>query len=252
MRKNLSLLSMIPLAWAVAGCGGGGGSSPDPEPNPKADGQALVAIKWPASGRLIPLAANSVQVVLKAGGVAVSTKTLSRPAAGGTTTATFDGLKYGSYTVDVKAYPTTDAQATDSTAVAQGVGAGTLQIVENQIAKVDVAMASTVTKLVLTPDAPSFPKGTSTVLTVSARDAAGAIVLLAAGGGTEQITWSGNNSTNVSIVPNGLTATITGVHSGTAGVMVSFVRNDAGAKVVATTTTTVTVVDDGTGSVIIH
>ena len=241
-------MKSIPLAlvslFVLAGCGGGGSSHSDGPATPAVkSGTATLTVKWPTEGRQIPLAANSLVATLKLNGAAVATRTLARPAP----TATFTGLAYGTYTVDVKAYPTADGSG-----VAQATGLGTAVVTEDAPGAAGVALASTVAHLAITPAALRFPKGSSTTLAVSATDADGNIVLLAAGGGTETVAWTLDAATNATLVPTGLTATLTGVHSGAATVTASMVVDDAGSLATATAATTVTPIDDGSTTVTIH
>ena len=137
--------TVIAVAFAMAGCGSGGRS-------PAADsaGSAVVSVRWPDRGRLIPLAANSIRVTFSLAGTVLQSKTVARPASGNTSTVTFDGLKVGTLTLTAAAYPNADATGT-----AQAGGTASVVITSGQTANVGLTMQSTVDRMELTPAAPS-------------------------------------------------------------------------------------------------
>ena len=242
-------LSPLLLA-ALLGCGGGSSSSGgDPAPQRR----GVVRIDWPERpSRLVPSAANSVVVTLSKGGVPVGSQTVARP----TSEAVFEGLAYGHYDVGVAAYPSTDGLATDPAAVPQGTGAGGMDVSEDHDGDADVATASTVARLAVSPGAVAFDKGQSATVGVSATDAQGRIVVLGANGGTEPVAWTLKPTGFATLNANGLSATLRGTHSTASAtglvVSASMVVDDAGAKVAATAPVTVNAIDDGTGTVGVH
>lgn len=240
-------LLLAPFVLLLAGCGGGGSSHSGGGATPAALGTATVSVAWPdRPGRLVPTTSNSVVVTL-AKGTAVLTQTVPRPDAGGTSTASFSGLAYGAYRVTVRAFPTADGTGT-----AQAAGAGGLTVAEGVPGSASVALASTVAALTLAPNPLAFDKGTTATATVSATDASGAIVLLSVGDATEPLTWSVDAPANATLATSGLSANLTGIHSGSANLRVSMVVDDAGTVKTATAPITVNAIADGTGTVTVH
>ena len=133
-------------------------------------------------------------------------RTIPRPASGQTSASvTLTGLRYGDYTVDVKACP-----GTDGSGVPQATGAGTMTVTEDVPGKLDVAMNSTVASLAIAAPATIHSDGETGTLTATAVDDQGRMVLLEAGGGKEAVTWTSANPGVASVAGTGPTATITG------------------------------------------
>lgn len=240
----MKLHSLALLALLAAGCGGGS-SSPSPAKTDTRYG--VLTVRWPDRGRLIPLASNSLVATLFQNGQAVASQTVIRPDGSGanTTQTTFSGLAYGSYTLDVRAYP-----AADGTGTAQAVGAGTMTVTEDQPGAATVALASTVAHLSIVPAV--LDKGATLAVDASATDADGNVVLLSAGDGEEALTWSTLDTHFATVTGTGPTATLKGVHSGATTVTATLKTTDAGATVSTTAPVTVNVVNDGTGTVTIQ
>jgi WD40-like Beta Propeller Repeat len=156
----------------TAGCGGGGQLSPEA---PSGSGRAQFTILWPeikSSTRLIPAAAKSITV--KMVGPITIQKTIARPPVGtNQTEVTFDAIEIGSYSVTATAYPNTDG-----TGVAQATGATSLSIQKDQTATVDLALATTITRLSLSPTQTYVPLSGEVTFTVTAYNASGAVVLI--------------------------------------------------------------------------
>lgn len=241
--KRTSALAILSTLIALAGCGGGSTGS---TAAPKVSGKAMLNVIWPerTEGRLIPTAANSLKVILSQGGTPVSSQTIARPAAGQTTTSTtFVDLPIGGLDVAISAFPTTDA-----TGVAQATGAGTMAVAEGTPGAVTVSLVSTVSTLAVSPAAPHIGRGGTGTLTVSAKDSANNIVLLAATG-VEPITWTAGTAGIVSISGTGPTATLTGVAVGTTAITARLTTNDSGATVSGTANVSVVA---GSGTVTIR
>lgn len=208
--KRLSILAAVCAAvLALAGCGGGH-SSPD-----SGGGRAVLTIKWPSRGRLIPAAANSIKATFTRGAQVVASQILARPTSGNQTTATFDNLKVGSLTLTASAFPNADG-----TGVAQAQGVTPVTIANGQTANVTLTMDSTIDHLELSPANPQLATGSSLALVVTAKDLAGNIVLLS----PNKLQWS-SSSSNVSVDSSGkvkavvagpATITVTDTESGKA------------------------------------
>ncbi len=103
---------MLLCAFILAGCGG----SRSLLPVKRTGGTARITIKWPARGRVIPLACNSIKItvdnIVRSRNAFETYRILNRPAEGGTTTTTFDWLPLGNLTFTAEAYPNADATGT--------------------------------------------------------------------------------------------------------------------------------------------
>ena len=94
------------LLLILAGCGGSGGGSVASLPSSGGQGRATLTVQWPVRPtRLIPSASNSISVIVKQGTTVFAQQTLARPAAGGTSTASFTTLPTGILSVTAAAYP---------------------------------------------------------------------------------------------------------------------------------------------------
>ena len=230
-RASLLLLSLL-----VAGCGGGGGGhSSAPVAR---GGRATLRVRWPKAtdARLIPLAAASVTItILRPDGGTPLTKTLARPADGGTSTTTVAGLPYGDLPVRVEAFPNADG-----TGAAQARGAGNVLVGEDAPGEVSIALDSTVASLAVSPDPVALGIGSTATLTASARDAAGVLVLLSANGRGERLVWSVDDASVAKVEGDGPTATLTGLAGGATRVSASLVTTDGGATVSASAPLSVT------------
>src|SRR5690348_8360778 len=99
LRMALALILLLALL-CLSGCGG----SSHGVTSATGRGRATFVVHWPTrAARLIPLASNSIQVVIKRNNATVATQLLPRPVSGGSTTATFDPLPTGDLTVTATA-----------------------------------------------------------------------------------------------------------------------------------------------------
>ncbi len=231
LKGRFGLLSCVAVLGALAGCGGDGGSSPS--------NTAALRMKmaWPAPGRMVPNASNSVVAIVTVKGKEVARALFSRLGArsplpsGGSSEILFQRLPAGEATVSLTAYP-----ETDGTGVAQAKGVSTETLVKGQIVEDHATMASTVATLSIAPIASDFTPGdTSYVSDVTARDAAGAVVLLDTVY-REKLRWISDASDKVAVSPYG---SLTAVAPGTANLTVSMVVDDAGTTKTATTSVSV-------------
>ncbi|MBB6051919.1 hypothetical protein [Armatimonas rosea] len=199
------------VALTLAGCSGAGllshGSAGSSSPTVAASGSARFTIVWPeTTGRLIPLGANSIKIVLS--GPETVTKVVARPTGGSnTTTITFTGLKIGSYTATTSAYP-----STDGTGVAQATGAVSVAIARDQTTTTTLTMDSTIATVEIGgAGTTGMNLGESRTLTATAKNAAGQVVLVA----PSLWQWSGNNAASFTLTPGGESATLTANAPGT-------------------------------------
>lgn len=231
-------LGLLALSLLAVGCGGSNGSSvSNPAPiAAETRGSATLRVIWPnREARLIPLAANSIQIVVSSNGVSVAEALVARPTDGtNETSTTFNDLPVGTLSVSVTAYPNADG-----TGVGQAVGTGTLTTSATVPATATVALGSTAVSLSISPASPNVGKGTSTTLSASALDADGNTVLLSAGGGDESIVWSVDDTSIATIAGSGPTATLNGLRAGTVQVTARLTIDDSGTVLTGTGTPTV-------------
>jgi hypothetical protein len=194
---------------------------------------------WPSRTRLIPAAANSIVAELKRGGATVASQTLARPVSGDTTTATFEHLKVGTLTLEAAAYPNANGSGT-----AQAFGASQVNVVAGQSSTVTLSMASTVHHLDLAPQNPTVGVGGTVQLSVTARDASGAVVLLWPG----KLRWDTTGAAYASVDVNGLVTAAAPTGATPGSVTISVTDQESGKStsvpVTVTSTTSVSVTPD--------
>src|SRR5258706_7913050 len=136
-------VAVILLAGLLAGCGGGHQAAP-----PAArTGKATFVVKWPArTSRLIPIASNSIRVVLMKNGAEVGNQLLPRPPGAETSQAVFDPLPTGNLIATATAFPNADG-----TGVAQATGTAGLNILPGANTTITLTMGTTITKVVVAP-----------------------------------------------------------------------------------------------------
>jgi hypothetical protein len=187
----------------LPGCGGGAGA-------PQQDhGTLAFTILWPERSRLIPLAAESIKVVVTLQGTVVAQQVVARPPAPKTSsTVTFDNLPTGDVIITATAHPNPDG-----TGVVQARGAVPITIEANKVTPVSITMETAITQVKVAPVDPSVQKGSTVEVVATALDAGNNVVLSAAGN------WSWQASTGaVTLTPNGDRVTVLGSSVGTATV----------------------------------
>ncbi len=222
---------LLAASVCLAGCGGGVGSAPvgqnpNPAPNngpivnvpivnvPNVGGAnagttvaaVRVRVEFPAGGRIVPVSAQSVTVMLKQGSSVLGQATLVRPAGGGVVEHVFSVQAPSTYTIVTTAFGNTTGSGTP---LAEGA-----QIVENKPgegATLDIAMESTIQSVAITPSTQDVSPGEIAGLSASARNAANQDVLTA----PDKWQWSSANSSIATVAPSGATATVRGVSAGT-------------------------------------
>src|SRR5437588_6931090 len=101
---SISILALV-TATAFTGCGGFLGES-------GSTGAAMFSVDWPERSRLIPVTSNSIKVTVKNGTTVITSRVLSRPAIGGTSSASLSALPAGDLTAEAVAYPNSDGSGT--------------------------------------------------------------------------------------------------------------------------------------------
>jgi len=185
-----------------------------------------LSVEWPDRSRLIPKASESVVATITGASVGTQTKLLARPPSGNTTTVTFTALNPGDVMLEAVAHP-----VADGTGVAQARGSVPVTVVAGQTTAVTVTMDSTIDRVEITPGNPSLAVGESAALTMTAYDAANAVVLC----WPDNVTWVSATPGNVTVTSPGITSTAQAVASGSPVVTVT--ETESGKS--ATTTVTV-------------
>ncbi len=198
----------------LAGCGGGGDDSG--VSNSPATGRATAeaSVTWPdranpgdPATRPVPLLANSIRLVVRAGngdGIELAGRTITRPATATTASASFTDLPTGRVTIVASAY-----QSGDGTGVPLATQNLFLDLTANQTSSTTVALRSTITRVEFTPN--PIPAGaTSVLLTAVAFDAQNRVVP------SESWQWSSNNLSVLTVAPNGRTAQLNVIGAGNA------------------------------------
>lgn len=191
------------------GCGGGNQSLKLSQASDTSRGSATFTVTWPAPGRLIPAASNSVNVVITQGQTVVGQHLLMRPSGSGPTSGTFNLLPTGTLSATATAYP-----SVDGTGTAQASAVVPVAIQPNQTANISLTMESTVSQIALSPVSPTIEAGQSVALQVTATNASGAVVLISTG----KLSWSTSNSTFATVDTLGV---VTGVATGSANISVT-------------------------------
>ncbi|MBC8142517.1 MAG: hypothetical protein H7Y38_13885 [Armatimonadetes bacterium] len=165
-------MATVPLA----GCGGGKSTAPVSE----RAGRAVVSVTFPPNpvpdSRVVPLATCSIRVRLtRQSGEVVGERLLTRPDNnhfnGGTASTIFNDLPTEEIQVRADAFP-----ELDGTGVMQATGATVVAVVAGDNPPLRLRLDSTVTEISL-PETFVIPAGETRPLPVTARNAAGEIVL---------------------------------------------------------------------------
>ncbi len=222
MNKSISLMNLAVLLLtgaALAGCGGGGGNSNQAVTN---SGRYVVNIKWPARGRLIPVASNSIKLVLNGKNGVIDTRVLARPASGDQTSTAFNNLGAGNVTLAASAFPTTDG-----TGVAQAAGSASGTVLNGKTSTITINMDSTIARLEVDPDDFFLAVGNTRVMTATAFDANNNVVLI----DPTKITWSINSQIFFSITNSGVLKAITADSETTEEVTITATETESGKNI---------------------
>lgn len=225
LTRGVYAAALLTVLAALAGCGGTTSS---------AEGRAVMTVVWPARTRLIPAAANSITAVLKRDTVVVASQTVARPVSGDSTTTTFEHMKVGALTLEVTAYPNADGTGT-----AQARGSSPVTVTAGQTSTVTMTMASTVHHLEMSPAAPSVAMGATLQLGVTAKDSAGAVVLL----WPAKLQWTTGPGGYAGVNVNGLVTPVkpTGLTPGSVAVSVTDTESGKAVSVPLTVTSNASV-----------
>ncbi len=182
------------------GCGGSGGGGSAP-----ATAQMVFRVVFPESTRLIPLASNSVVISVLVGGGEIARALVPRPAQGGAATATLNGVPVGNVTINAAAFPNADG-----TGVAQAAASLPFLVRAGVVNSVDLTMVSTIDHLEVAPANPVLSSGDTLLLTMTAKDKGGAVVLVS----PAVVSWQSANTGIVGVDNTGkVTAALAGATS---------------------------------------
>ncbi len=160
INKYITLVVVMSAFTAlITGCGGGSKESG------VKTGRFALNVLWPAKGRLIPDASNSIKAELMSGTTLIASQILARPATGGQSTVTFNGIPPGDVVLNASAYP-----SVNGTGVAQAAGSAAATIVVDQTASVSVTMATTIDHIDVTPLNLTLEIGKNFQLIATAKD----------------------------------------------------------------------------------
>lgn len=200
-RHAFGLLAAGAALLVLAGCGGG--SSTSGLGALSGTGRATFLVKWPqaaATTRLIPAAALSVKVVLSRNEQTLAERVLERPTDGtAAASATFANLPTGELVATATAHPESAGTGTPQARAQMPV-----TITAGEDTPLRLAMNSTITRVVVTPDAPVLSPQEDVTLAVSARDVDDNVVL------TAPASWQ-SMSDNNAVATAAATPTGTGV-----------------------------------------
>ncbi len=201
---------IVTVIFTACGCGGGGNGTPSVTPvATDRKGSATFRVTWPNRSRLIPAASNSISVVIKLGTTVVAQTLLPRPASGGTSSASFATLPIGTLSATASAYPNTDGSGT-----AQASATSPLVIQAGQNTSIGLTMNSTIDHLTLSPSPAVAIVGTPLLMSVTAYDVNGNVVLLS----SPKLQWA-SSSTNIATVSS--IGVVSGLVAGTSTISVT-------------------------------
>ncbi len=189
--RAVSALLLLPV---LVGCGTGSSPSNGAVTGSKsANGSVTFTIKWPQrTTRLIPVASNSIKVVVMQGATQYTSQVVSRPTTGNSSTVTFDVLPVGTLTLAASAYPNRDG-----TGVAQAYASAPITIQAGKITNFSLTMSTTITNIKINPIYTLWTNR-SVPITAAAYDANNNLVL------TAPASWSWKSaSTGVATITTG-------------------------------------------------
>ncbi len=215
MRTGLIGFALIGLAMLI-GCSGGEKAS--------VTSSARLTIHWPERTRLIPAACASIRVTLRNDRGFETSQTVDRPENGMVSIVHFEPIPVGGFTVLAVAYPGTGGAGTP-----QAHGTADVTVEPDTPAAIAVTMATTITRLAITPATASLRVDDTQTFRATAYDADGAVVLIPEHG----ITWSIDGDA-ASINPG--TGLLTGVAAGQAQVTATETESNTTSAVIVTVT----------------
>jgi len=224
MRIRAAFLTILALMLTLPGCGGEGSSGSSTK-----SAAAIITIQWPERTRLIPEAASSILIAIQDGSTPPDQQLVARPAAGGSTSVTFNSLPVGNFTITATAFPNADGTGT-----ALATAMAPIALAAGQSTTFSLTMSSTIAKLNLTVPTNQITAGGTVQLGMTAVDASGAVVLTS----PDKIVWRSSDST-LATVDN--TGKVTGVLMGTPTITVTDTESGKSASTPITVQLVITV-----------
>ncbi len=214
MQQRILVLGSVFLAFlalVVTGCSSNHASSLSRK------GHLTLTFQWPKRGRLIPDAAQSLQINLSAYGEYYATKSADRPESVGqnfTTTFEFWAIPEGQVYINASAY-----SGYGATGTVLAIGSTSFTIGPGQSMSKSLTLDSTIDHLTLTPSSLALLPAQTDQLTVTAFDSSNAVILLT----PSKLQWSSLDTGVATIDSTGL---VTAVAAGSTTVRVKDIESD--------------------------
>jgi hypothetical protein len=208
-----AILSGLTCGLTLAGCGGGGGAgsggSGGSGVHSSVTGRVQVTLQWASGARQVPQNALSVRLnIFRPDGSPLLSRLFVRPNSGVTTSAETFELPQGTLTFSAQAFATHDGAGTPLAQFQTNA-----PVVGGQSNSLNLTLGSTIAQVAIKPDNIPFT-GAPVTINAVALDAQGNTVL------TDQWEWSNSNPNVIGLVPNGASATLTGVGPGSTTITV--------------------------------
>ena len=208
MRTSLWVGQIALLGGLLALSGCGGGSTPGTA-NSTGRGAVRFRVQWPATRAALTL--NSLRVTLSNAGQPVAEQLLARPAAGNSSTVTFEGLPTGPLTLTTRAFTSRDASGTPVASSSTEV-----PVADGQTTDSTVSTSTPVVSVKIRPVGATLEAGNTVVFTASAYDEANQPVLVPAA----QWKWTSTDTAALTVAADGEKVTVTGVAAGYANLVI--------------------------------
>lgn len=208
------------MALMITGCG-------DHQTFRSRTAMLAITVHWPVRSRMIPDAAQSLQVRVTTAADLTTTKVADRPETSGAelaTTVQFWALHEGMATVSITAYAGYGA-----TGSVLASGDTTLRLAPGQTSRLVLKLASSIEYLRITPSPITLLSGEMQQLTVTAFDNSNAELLLT----PDKVEWSSNDPGVATVDATGL---VTAVADGETSIQVKDTESGKTASVVLTVT----------------
>lgn len=217
-----AMLGLFILMLALFGCNGG---SKTPT------GAATLNIDWPTRSRLAVPQVESVTLTIMSGTSTIATHTVDRPSTAATSSMTLPSLP-----MQVLLYTATAYSQPGGTGTPLAEGAGTVKIATGQSNVIALSLISPITKLIVSPSAPTIKIRQILQMVASAKNSANQTVLVP----MNSINWSSGNTTSVAVID-----TRRGIIKGNAAgkAIISAVESTSGVSGTSTVTVSTSVVN---------
>lgn len=210
----VSLYSAIGIATLLPlGCGGGRdgsvatpppatptpvpGATPTPTPVPSR-GLAQLTVDWSQPGT-VPVAANSLTIVVKQGITPIFEQTITRPVSGNLSTLSIPNLPAGELSVLANAYPTNNGVGVPQASAGFG-----MTIASGATTNKTLLLFSSVSRVLVTTLQPTVTNTGSSEVFAAALNAEGSVVLTA----PSRWSWSTDSPLIFSVTPSGSQAQV--------------------------------------------